>query len=943
MKKRILTTLLCIFVFCFCIAQDKIDFTFYGTNLSARINRSNIPQLEDLDSVRVESAMSRLMKADMSATIEDLKKLKADLHLNDWGYLKLLEAFSFSAAKTSDAATMLWGYLYGKSGYGMRLMKIEGKLYLATLIQEDIRDYPFVRMDKIPYYIIKKDLGTVKVTALSDYIPDYERAMSLELFEPPTLSKNMTDPIQIGSLQYPDWNFQFCLNGNLIKFYNDYPRFSYGDGTEDDFMTRWTMRAEMPFSDDIKSQLYPKLKKLIEGLSQKAATERILEWIQTGFKYASGQKYWEDKTDYFPEETMSSSKNISKDRAVLMARLVKDLLDLQVVLLYFDEHLSCAVHFTDGSAEGYSVDYEGKRYVICETMNINGKVGEPLAKFRNEKPENIAPVRTAKQLLAQKIMQNSPLESLPPQMILKKAKHYYQTQNYKLALKAFQLIPDNAEAQFKLGVIYADGLSVSTDLVSALYWLTKAGEQNHIEAQNKLGNLYMSNNSGIVQDYTKAIEWYTKAANNGWAAAQNDLGYMYGTGKGVNRDYAKALEWYLKAANQGSATAQKNLGIMYYNGDGMDKNYKEAERWFNEAIDSKVSDVASCYRLLALISAQQYKTYTVAYNYLQAALENTDKEDQEALLKIKATLGQIQVWEGDMEGAKETLNGCLDLDPNFWSSGYEFAEMMSEYKDKGVDVDTEIAENKVSTNNNTFVVIIGNEKYKNVADVPFAANDARVFRDYMEKTLGIPEGQIHYVENAGYNDLRLAMKWMIQAMKLCGGKGKGIFYYAGHGIPNEKDMSAYLLPIDGIGSDAGSAFSLKELMSHLSAIESESITVFLDACFSGSNRDGGMLASARAVALEVKQTAPKGNVVVFSAAQGSETAYPYTDMRHGMFTYYLLKKLKETQGDITLGDLSDYLTTEVSRQSFVKNGKTQTPTVTPSLNIQSQWRDMKLK
>ena len=246
-------------------------------------------------------------------------------------------------------------------------------------------------------------------------------------------------------------------------------------------------------------------------------------------------------------------------------------------------------------------------------------------------------------------------------------------------------------------------------------------------------------------------------------------------------------------------------------------------------------------------------------------------------------------------------------------------------------------------NRNIFAIIIGNEKYKNEVDVPYAGKDAKTFKEYTQKTLGVPNEQIKYVENATYNDLRIATNWIIQAMQVCRGKGKAIIYYAGHGIPNESDQSAYLLPVDGIGNDPASGYSLKELYEKLGNVEAQSITVFLDACFSGSKREEGMLASARGVAIKVKPTTPTGNLIVFSAAQGDETAYPYKDKQHGMFTYFLLKKLQETKGDVSLGDLSDYLTEEVSRQSFIKNNKMQTPTVNVSSSLQNSWKNMKLK
>jgi hypothetical protein len=84
-------------------------------------------------------------------------------------------------------------------------------------------------------------------------------------------------------------------------------------------------------------------------------------------------------------------------------------------------------------------------------------------------------------------------------------------------------------------------------------------------------------------------------------------------------------------------------------------------------------------------------------------------------------------------------------------------------------------------------------------------------------------------------------------------------------------------------------------------------------------------------------------MVVFTAAQGDETAYPYKSKQHGMFTYYLLKKLQETKGEATLGELADYIIKEVKRQSFDENNRKQTPVVKPSSDMGDSWRKLKLK
>ena len=227
--------------------------------------------------------------------------------------------------------------------------------------------------------------------------------------------------------------------------------------------------------------------------------------------------------------------------------------------------------------------------------------------------------------------------------------------------------------------------------------------------------------------------------------------------------------------------------------------------------------------------------------------------------------------------------------------------------------------------------------------MPFAANDGKMFEAYCQQTLGIPGQNIRTVTDATLNDMKFQIDWLRQVMQTFNGEARAIIYYAGHGVPDEQNHNSFLLPIDGYVGNTSSAYSLEEFYKTLSSLPARSVTVFLDACFSGTRRDGKMLASARGVAVKAKACTPQGSMVVFSAAQGDETAYPYQDQQHGMFTYYLLKKLKETKGEATLGDLSDYVTQEVKRQSIIQNNKIQTPTVTASPSIGQSWHSERLK
>ncbi len=257
------------------------------------------------------------------------------------------------------------------------------------------------------------------------------------------------------------------------------------------------------------------------------------------------------------------------------------------------------------------------------------------------------------------------------------------------------------------------------------------------------------------------------------------------------------------------------------------------------------------------------------------------------------------------------------------------------------DVDVNIPETSYR-NDNTFAVIIANENYQRVENVSMAGNDGKTFGKYCRLTLGLPSSNIRLYENATYGSMLSAISDISSIAEAYNGDLNVIFYYAGHGIPDESTKDAYLLPVDADGRQTEVCYSLAKLYSELGGLNAKSVVVFLDACFSGARRDGGMIASARGVTIKFKPEPPHGNMITFSAASGDETAFPYDEKGHGLFTYYLLKKLQDTKGDVTMQELGNYVTEQVKRQSIVINHKPQTPVLTPSASMQDNWQKFKL-
>ena len=243
----------------------------------------------------------------------------------------------------------------------------------------------------------------------------------------------------------------------------------------------------------------------------------------------------------------------------------------------------------------------------------------------------------------------------------------------------------------------------------------------------------------------------------------------------------------------------------------------------------------------------------------------------------------------------------------------------------------------------TVALIIANEDYKNVTNVASALNDGETFAEYCKKTLGVPENNVILRENVTYAEMIGALEQLRQYINALGDNVDVIFYYAGHGFPDEGNKDAYLLPVDGDGTSTATAYPLKKLYSNLSAMGADNVMAFLDACFSGATREGGMLAEARGVALKPKPVSAEGNMFVLSAASDQETALPYTEKNHGLFTYFLLKKLQESKGNVTLKELSQYVEDNVKKNSLAVNKKLQTPSTSVSGKLASTWTTKKLR
>ena len=232
-------------------------------------------------------------------------------------------------------------------------------------------------------------------------------------------------------------------------------------------------------------------------------------------------------------------------------------------------------------------------------------------------------------------------------------------------------------------------------------------------------------------------------------------------------------------------------------------------------------------------------------------------------------------------------------------------------------------------------IIIGIQNYKRVPKAEFANNDAKEFYEYAIRGLGIKPENIKLLVDEEADELEIVKafeNWLpLQVNK---NKTDVYVFYSGHGLPSPDGQSLYFLPY-GVDKQylARTAVGQKEVVALLTASKPKSVTMFIDACYSGQTRGGEtLLASAKPLALKTDTNVFPSNFTVISASANDQISSSSPELKHGIFSFYLMKGMEgdadgNKDGKITTGEMQEYLSDKVSRQAMSMSRKQDTQLV----------------
>lgn len=357
------------------VEEKNFSFSYMGTTCEVRLPKDLNIRMSGCESCMIATIWKQLATNAMDNTIRDFLALRLKMQLCDWAYLNLIDTFAKAFCGHGNEAVIMAAFIYSQSGYKMRLGRDCEKLYLLYGSKHGIYEKGYIVIEGINYYPLDDKVERMEI---SDFSFPQEQSMSLYIENAQKFTIRPSAIRKLASEQYHDVAIDSQVNLNLIQFYNTYP----SSEVNGNFMTCWKMYADTPMDESVSQMLYPDIKNKIEGLSDVQAVNQILNWVQTAFQYEYDDKIWGHDRAFFAEETLYNPYCDCEDRAILFTRLVRDLLGLKCILVYYPGHLASAVCLKQ-QVNGDYISLDGDVYTICDPTYIGAPVGITMPEMDN--------------------------------------------------------------------------------------------------------------------------------------------------------------------------------------------------------------------------------------------------------------------------------------------------------------------------------------------------------------------------------------------------------------------------------------------------------------------------------------------------------------------------------------------------------------------------------
>ena len=345
---------------------------FYGTENLLPIP-GNLPALQEITENNIAAYFNKTSRSEeVTGLILQLKNVKSNLQLNDWGYYQFLcktaETLDFSPNRQ---VLFTWVALL-KSGYNAKIGYAGNDLYLLLPFKEVVYG-TYYTIDDVRYYIQTKH-DNQKFLRVKIHSANYPGSadVSLSLYNLPQLKtfSNVVD------LDFKGKKIKVTSNLSLKEFYASYP------------FCGLNIYFSAPLSQSVKESLSSFFQPDFQAKTDKQKVAVLLEFTQKAFEYKTDMDQFSHEKYFFPDELFLYPYSDCEDRSVLFVRLVKQFTKLDCIGLDYPGHVNTAIFFGD-ETEGTTITHNNRKYSVCDPTFSNAPIGYLAPEYKNIQPEII--------------------------------------------------------------------------------------------------------------------------------------------------------------------------------------------------------------------------------------------------------------------------------------------------------------------------------------------------------------------------------------------------------------------------------------------------------------------------------------------------------------------------------------------------------------------------
>lgn len=349
-------------------SSEKQMINYCGQRIYVDKSLKGVCSIGNMREKAVADAYEAMCKADYKPLLADCRQLKNDLKLNDWGVFLFVRDVSNALCADAHASVVMQQFLLNELGYKSKMARRADRDQMLLFVATDCKMYgrPYFTKDGLNYYNLTSD-ETCQFYMCQKDSPKAKSSIDMQITNAPQLNSGMVNSVHKNGAGTVAVSVD--VPKSLMLFYKSMPQCDYS--------VYVNAKVNPAVADRLLSSLAP----IVEGKSETEAANLLINFVQTGFKYATDQEQFGYEKPFFVEELFYYPYCDCEDRSVLYSYLVRNLLKLDVVLLDYPNHIATAVCFNE-NVSGDFVTVEGKKYIVCDPTYIGASIGKAMPQFK---------------------------------------------------------------------------------------------------------------------------------------------------------------------------------------------------------------------------------------------------------------------------------------------------------------------------------------------------------------------------------------------------------------------------------------------------------------------------------------------------------------------------------------------------------------------------------